>query len=216
MNPQPPPISPSTQNATQKQAGVYAKTMKLYNEMKIAVFTFILLKIFMVQFSLVFVNEEEYIDLWNTIETFFVSFFGSVLVIVTFGLFLYETYKQTKVEKETNVAIVATVADFLMLLANYCYFIGDNITNFYTIQSKNASRYRYVSQYLLVIGLAGFFFVPRLKKTVQKYYTKNDNEDMVKVQNFTSNAIAMILEIDAFYTILTNTELECRTYFYGV
>uniref|UniRef100_A0A1X7U014 Uncharacterized protein n=1 Tax=Amphimedon queenslandica TaxID=400682 RepID=A0A1X7U014_AMPQE len=227
MTSQPPPIPPRTQNdpeqhATQEQVGVYTKTMKMYNNMKIAVFTFSLLKIIIVQLSLLFVEEEESIDRWNTIEIVAFALTGSLLGIVTIILFLYGTYKQIcsmcveeEEEEEINplVLIAGTfMADLLMLIANWSYFIGDKITNFYNIQSENASKYRYTSQYLLVIGLAGFVFVPRFKKIVQKYYTEdNGNEDVAKAQNFISNAIAIILEIDALYTILTNTTLECNT-----
>ena len=219
---QPPPIPPRIQNdpeeyATQEQAGVYARTMKLYNEMKVAVFTLSLFKIIIVQLALLFVNEEKSIDHWNTIKIVAVSLTGSLLGIVTICLFLYGTCKPLCKEEDicTKGTFSIAVADFLMLLVNWCYFVGDNITDFYNIQSNNASKYRYASQYLLVIGLAGFVFVPRFKKVVQKHFcdTEDDDdiEDLAKAQNFTSNVIAIILEIDAFYTILTNTVLECNT-----
>ena len=202
--------------ATQEQAGVYARTMKLYNEMKIAVFTLSLLKIIIVQLSLLFVKEEESIDRWNNIEIVAVSLSGSLLGIVTIGLFLYGIYKQIR-ENSPAAMVSNTVADFLMLLANWCYFVGDNITNFYNIQSENASKYRYASQLLLVMGLTGFVFVPRFKKVVQKHFhddnAKDDEtewRDLAKSQNFINNVIGLILETDALYTILTNIVLECN------
>ena len=205
------------QQATQEQAGAYAKTMKLYNEMKIAVFTLSLLKIIIVQLSLLFVIEEESIDRWNDIEIAAVSVSGSLLGIITIGLFIYGIYKQ--ITRNSRAAMVSnTVVDFLMLLANWCYFVGDSITNFYNIQSENASKYRYASQLLLVMGLTGFVFVPRFKKVVQKRFHDNNAEDdetewrdLAKSQNFINNVIGLILETDALYTILTNIVLECNT-----
>ena len=204
---------------TQEQAGAYAKTMKLYNEMKIAVFTLSLLKIIIVQLSLLFVKEEESIDRWNTIEIVTVSLTGSLLGIVTICLFLYGICKQVCGSEISKAGMVSnTVADFMMLLANWCYFAGDNITNFYNIQSENASKYRYASQLFLVMGFTGFVFVPRFKKVVQKHFhddnTKDDEtewRDLAKSQNFINNVIALILETDALYTILTNIVLECNT-----
>uniref|UniRef100_A0A1X7TZ84 Uncharacterized protein n=1 Tax=Amphimedon queenslandica TaxID=400682 RepID=A0A1X7TZ84_AMPQE len=203
----------------QEQAGAYAKTMKLYNEMKITVFTFSLLKIIIVQVSLLFVKEEESIDCWNTIEIVAVSLTGSLLGVVTICLFLYGICKQVYRSEISKAAMVSNiVADFMMLLANWCYFAGDSITNFYNIQSENASKYRYASQLLLVMGLTGFVFVPRFKKVVQKHFhddnTKDDEmewRDLAKSQNFINNVIALLLETDALYTILTNIVLECNT-----
>lgn len=193
--------------------------MALFNNMMCAALFCDLFRAVIVHVSLLF---EGAFNHWNTIEIVAITLSAILLAVMTiimvsWGSF-YRWCKECDFTSGSIEIICHNSLDTTMMLSIWFYFIGDNLTGFYNTRTEDAENYREASQILLLMGLVGFFVVPRLKEVVhQEYdydYKEKDKDkvpDRMIFRKFVIQSIAMVVEMDAVYTIFTNLNVECST-----
>ena len=198
------------------------------NTLKLIVATFScnLLRAIIVYVSLLFIKEDTSIEEWNSIKIAAITLSSIILAIVSMSILLhdYKNCHQEKLnhdddsQKKTFSYIVYMLPDIIMLLSIWFYFVGNNLTSFYTTRSEGADDYREASQILLLIGFTGFIVVPRiedyaipkLNESLPEYFSIKRNIG-TGFKQFVYESIAMLVKIDALYTIFTNLNVECST-----
>ena len=96
-------------------------------------------------------------DGWITI------IFGAILGLATITIFVVMSRQDTKKAKTTPGCCASIYSNFLMMIATWCYYTGDNIAYLYDSSNPETEVYRVVSQILLLYGLMGFRFIPLFK-----------------------------------------------------
>ena len=192
------------------------------NTLKLVVATFScnLLRAIITYVSLLFIKEDTSIEEWNSIKIAAITLSSIILTIVSMCILLYD-YRQKSLNNECGAKASSYILpDIIMLLSVWFYFVGNNLTSFYTTRSEGADDYREASQILLLIGFTGFIVVPRLEDFVipilQKYnilpeFNSTNENNGTGFQQFVYESIAMLVKIDALYTIFTNLNVECST-----
>ena len=197
------------------------ESMALFNSMMCAALFCDLFRAVIVHVSLLF---EGAFNHWNTIEIVAITLSTILLAVITITtVFLGSCcrwYNYCDSDLKENIEATCHISlDATMMLSIWFYFIGDNLTGFYNTRTEDAEDYREASQILLLMGLVGFFVVPRLKEVVHKNYKKEEEKDKSEDEvsdravfmKFVIQNIAMVVEIDAIYTIFTNLNVECST-----
>lgn len=97
--------------------------------------------------------------------------------------------------------------NFSMVMATISYFVGDNL-------AEIDEKWRIASEILLIVGLTGFRFIPKFKEALCKYYEEKEEEDeedaCKEVETFAIRNLALVPEIDGWYTAITNIVQECK------
>ena len=171
--------------------------------------------------SLLFIKEETSLDEWFTINTVAISLSGALLAIASICLLLcglcYQCCRKDDDDDDDSKTICITlVCDVLMLISTWFYFSGNSLTSFYITHEEEADNYREASQVLLLVGLTGFVLIPQIEKSLLQFWCNQTNEetqeeDGMRFTKFVLKSIAMLLKIDALYTIFTNLNVECST-----
>ena len=160
--------------------------------------------------SLLFIKEETSLDEWFTINTVAISLSGALLAIASICLLLCGLY--CKKNDDSKTIRITLICDVLMLISTWLYFSGNSLTSFYITHEEEADNYREASQVLLLVGLTGFVLIPQIEESLLKLETNEETEDdRMRFTKFVLKSIAMILKIDALYTIFTNLNVECST-----
>ena len=193
------------------------ESMALFNSMMSAALFCDLFRAVIVHVSFLF---EGAFNHWNTIEIVAITLSAILLAVITIIMVLWGSFyrwcKECDFSSRDIEIIYHNSLDTAMMLSIWFYFIGDNLTGFYNTRTEDAEDYREASQILLLMGLVGFFVVPRLKEVVHQEYDKREEEkdevpDRMIFRKFVIQSIAMVVEIDAIYTIFTNLNVECST-----
>ena len=194
------------------------KSMALFNSMMCAALFCDLFRAVIVHVSLLF---EGAFNHWNTIEIVAITLSATLLAVITIIMVLwgscYRWCKECDSDFDKNFEATCHIfLDATMTLSIWFYFIGDNLTGFYNTRTEDAEGYREASQIILLMGLVGFFVVPRLKEVIHQEYDEREEEkdevpDRMIFRKFVIQSIAMVVEIDAIYTIFTNLNVECST-----
>ena len=118
-----------------------------------------------------------------------------------------------------------------MVSAIMCYFIGDNLRNFYKIKER-PKDFRIASQILLIVGVLGFRYVPIFKGYLYKCYNRDvdpetvgqtaksiegcikKTKDCIQSDNkllkkIVRRSIVQVPEADAIYTLFENLFTNC-------
>ena len=196
------------------------ESMALFNSMMCAALFCDLFRAVIVHVSFLF---EGAFNHWNTIEIVAITLSTILLAVITITtVFLGSCcrwYDYCDSDLKKNIEATCHISlDATMMLSIWFYFIGDNLTGFYNTRTEDAEDYREASQILLLMGLVGFFVVPRLKEVVHQEYDydykekeKDEVPDRMIFRKFVIQNIAMVVEMDAVYTIFTNLNVECST-----
>ena len=192
------------------------KSMTLFNSMMCAALFCDLFRAVIVHVSLLF---EGAFNHWNTIEIVAITLSTILLAVITIIMFFwgscYRWYDYCDSDLKENIEAKCHISlDATMMLSIWFYFIGDNLTGFYNTRTEDAENYKEASQILLLMGLVGFFVVPRLKEVVHQEYDYEEKEKVPErkvFRKFMIQSIAMVVEMDAIYTIFINLNVECST-----
>ena len=200
------------------------KSMALFNNMMCAAMFCDLFRAVIVHVSLLF---EGAFNHWNTIEIVAITLSTILLAVMTIIMVLWGSCGRWCKEcdsddfEKNSETTCHIFLDATMTLSIWFYFIADNLTGFYNTRTEDAEDYREASQIILLMGLVGFFVVPRLKEVVHQKYDKREEEkdksgknkvpDRMVFRKFVIQSIAMVVEMDAVYTIFTNLNVECST-----
>ena len=205
--------------------GVYTKSTPFFNDMRIAAFICDLLKGIAVEITLLLMGNDtpEYSQL--LIEVIALIICSGVLVIITISQMIYKSCCVCEKNNhgcdcktcQTSQGCCLNLVSFLMLIATWSYFVGDNLTNFYNYESQNKD-FRRASQVLLLVGLTGYRFIPKFQEFVYKcngIKIKEEDEDewldVKKVKKLVKETAVLVPEIDAWFTVLTNITVTCST-----
>ena len=167
--------------------------------------------------SLLFIKEETSLDEWITINNVAISLSGALLAIASICLLLcglcYQCCrKEENDDDDCKTISITLICDVLMLISTWFYFSGNSLTSFYITHEEEADNYREASQVLLLVGLTGFVLIPQIKESLLEFETNEETEeDGMRFTKFVLKSIAMLLKIDALYTIFTNLNVECST-----
>uniref|UniRef100_A0A1X7TYY0 Uncharacterized protein n=1 Tax=Amphimedon queenslandica TaxID=400682 RepID=A0A1X7TYY0_AMPQE len=225
---------------------IYSKSANFFDTLKIIAYSIDLVKGFAVSFVKIFTTS--YIKCVTISDEA-----GEIaaLVIASFILWLIihilacrkciedKEKTETKNDKKGYEISLYGFSNFLMVGAILCYFIGDNLKNFYKIKEQSKS-FKMASQILLIIGALGFRYVPIFKGYLYQYFNRDaeektkDSEEKTKdsksnlpgketideVQSFVDSdykvtkqivkkSIAQVPEADAIYTLFENIFNNC-------
>ena len=193
--------------------------------MRIAAFICDLLKGIVVEVTLLVMGKDATEDSQLLIEGITMTIFSVLLVIITISQLIFESCCVCEKNNrdcdcktwQTSQGRCLNLVSFLMLIATWSYFVGDNLTNFYNYESQD-ENFRRVSQVLLLIGLTGYRFIPKFQKFVYKcngIKKKKEDEDewldVKKVKMVALETAILVPEIDAWFTVLTNITVTCST-----
>ena len=216
-------LTPATD---EERKNVYKQSIQHFNDMRIAAYALDLIRGIIVGIGNFFTkrNTKKREDL--ELAAFIVT--GLLLLIVVIVLLVKQAYKDRKKQNECKGSTCCySCANLLMGLAVMSYFIGDNLTNLYDT-TTNTENLRIASQILLITGIAGFRLLPQLKDSTYKCFKdedenaldecikENDKEDDKKsiqeaniVQAYFKKNVALLPEIDAWYTAILNIFSTC-------
>ena len=210
----------------EERKDIYKKSLKHFDDMRIAAYALDLIRGFIIEVGKFAIAKEktekrQKLELGALIST------TVVLFIVVMSLLFKQAYDDYKKQKECEGSTCCySCANFLMVLAIMSYFIGDNLTDLY--DTGTDKDFRITSQILLITGLAGFKLLPQFKENMYKCFKEedenalddgikeNDKEEDKKsiketnvVQSYTKRSVALLPEIDAWYTAFLNLFSTC-------
>ena len=216
---------------------IYSKSVNFFDDLKIIAFVVDILKGCVISTIKVFttsliicinIDDED-----REIAALTVA--GVVLFVIIYGkaadkCFLDRKKTETPTDNKSCELFWYYLSNLLMGSAVICYFIGDNLRNFYKFEERPKS-FRIASQILLIAGVLGFRYLPIFKGYVYKYYNKEVDSKttkdpksiencIVKMKDFAESndkitkniirkCIALVPEADAIYTIFENIFTSC-------
>ena len=185
---------------------------KVETMLMVAAFSCGILRSLIEYVSLLFIKEETSLDEWFTINTVAISLSGALLAIASICLLLCRSCCKKEEKNDYKTICITLVCDVLMLISIWLYFSGNSLTSLYITHEEEADNYREASQVLLLVGLTGFVLIPQIKESLLEFETNEETEeDGMRFTKFVLKSIAMLLKIDALYTIFTNLNVECST-----
>ena len=218
---------------------IYSKSANFFDDLKIIAFIFDLAKGLAVSFIKIFTTS--YIkcitisdEAREIVFLVLASFFLWLIIHILACRKCIEDKKKTETHNDKKGFEIASYgfSNFLMVGAIMCYFVGDNLRNFYKIEERPKS-FRISSQILLIVGALGFRYVPIFKGYLYKYYNRVEKEktedsksnlpsketidktqsivdsDYKITKKIVKKSIAQVPEADAVYTLFENIFTNC-------
>ena len=210
---------------------IYSKSVNFFDDLKIIVFIVDLLKGLIV--SAIKASTTSYIKCININDETRELAALSVAAFILFVIIHIKAYckctedkKRAPSHTKSNEVYWYYFSNFLMVGAVLCYFLGDNLKNFYKIE-ETPKNFRIASQVLLIIGVLGFRYVPIFKGYLYKYYNKDVDpettddqtskcaEECIKScielddRNIIRRSIVLLPEADAIYSLFENIFTSC-------
>ena len=219
-------VQVSTPETDEERKDVYKQSIQHFDDMRIAAYALDIIRGVIVGIGNFFTkrNTKKREDL--ELAAFIVT--GLLLLGVVVALLIKQFCKDyDKQNKCKGSTCCYSCANLLMGLAVMSYFAGDNLTVLYdtTINTENL---RIASQILLITGIAGFRLLPQLKDSTYKCFDdedenaldecieENDEDEDKKsmkeiniVQAYFKKNVALLPEIDAWYTAILNIFSTC-------